>query len=184
MSNRLRLLLLFFALAVMACAAVAQDTLADRARAARQNKKSTTATGQVFTNDTLGAAPKSDAPATSADNANPAIGGAQGDKEKKDDKSLADTIKDWQDKINKQKSEIAQLTRELDVAQRENRLRAATFYADAGNRLRDEKSYAEQDRKYQAEISGKQATLQKAKDTLEKMRDDARHAGVPAGQIP
>ena len=43
---------------------------------------------------------------------------------------------EWKQKIADQQGKIDLLSRELDVTQREYRLRAAAFYADAGNRLR------------------------------------------------
>ena len=45
----------------------------------------------------------------------------------------------WKAKISDQKSKIELLEREIDVMQREQKLRATTYYADAGNRLRDSK---------------------------------------------
>jgi hypothetical protein len=53
------------------------------------------------------------------------------------------------------------------------------FYADAGARLRDEKKYAEDDRKYQADIANKQKAIADGKATLDKLREEARRAGVP-----
>jgi hypothetical protein len=63
--------------------------------------------------------------------------------------------------------------------QRENRLRAATFYADAGNRLRNEKQYAEDDRKYQSDIQNKQKAISDAQAALEKMKEEGRRSSVP-----
>jgi hypothetical protein len=67
---------------------------------------------------------------------------------------------EWKQKISDQKSKIDLLARELDVAQREYRLRAAAFYADAGNRLRNQGSWDKEDAQYK--------------------KDQARKAGVPA----
>src|SRR4029077_9046237 len=93
-------------------------------------------------------------------------------------------IDDWKSKIEAQKNSIAQLQRELDLSARENKLRAAAYYGDAGTRLRDSQKYAEDDKKYQAEAADKQKAIAAAQQALDKMRDDARRAGVPAGQIP
>ncbi|MGH8631617.1 MAG: hypothetical protein ACREU7_12760, partial [Burkholderiales bacterium] len=64
--------------------------------------------------------------------------------------------------------------------ERENKLRAASYYGDAGSRLRDEGKYAADDRKYQAEANDKKAAIAAAKQKLEDMREELRKAGKPA----
>jgi len=155
-----------------------QQSLGDAARQARKNKQAEPAR-KVITNDDI-ATPKS----ASDTSAQPAASGADASKEKSGDKAKlsdddqAKLDKEWQDKISAQKDQIALLERELDVLQRENKLRASSYYADAGNRLRDEKKYAEDDRKYRDEVAAKQKAIDDAKAKLEQMRDDARKAGA------
>ena len=174
----------------LAVSAWGQESLADVARKARENKRGTSsASEKVFTNDNLSLKSASDttdaAVSTNEKNDEKAAGAEEAksaDSEQASD--VEQKIAEWKSKINKQKDDIDLLKRELDVAERENRLRAATFYADAGNRLRDEKKYAETDRKYQAEIEGKKKKIADEEQKLEQMRTDARRAGVPGGQIP
>jgi hypothetical protein len=169
---------------------VAQQSLGDAARKAEQNKPARQPK-KVITNDDISAP----APPPASTDPDSASAGQQGDQPAKpaqkaagdaaakpaESSNAADQDKldaDWKKKIDAQKQEIAQLERELDVLQRENKLRAATFYADAGNRLRDEKKYAEEDRKYQADIATKQKAIDDAKAKLDAMKDEARQAGA------
>jgi hypothetical protein len=64
--------------------------------------------------------------------------------------------------------------------QRENRLRAATYYADAGTRLRDQGKYAADDLRYQQEIQAKRSAIKSAQQQLDTLREQARRMGVPA----
>ena len=88
--------------------------------------------------------------------------------------------KQWGDRIAAQKDQIDLLSRELDVLQREYKLRAAAMYADAGNRLRNEADWDKQDTQYKQQIADKQKALDDAKQKLDDMLEDARKAGVPA----
>jgi hypothetical protein len=87
---------------------------------------------------------------------------------------------EWKAKIADQKSKIDLLARELDVAQREYRLRAAAFYADAGNRLRNQGSWDKEDTQYKKDLAQKQKALDDAKKALSDTQEQARKAGVPA----
>jgi len=82
------------------------------------------------------------------------------------------------DQIKAEKDEITKLQRELDIVQREQRLRAAAFYADAGTQLRDQAKFAEDSRKEQAEIDSKKQALDAAQQKLADMEEQARKAGV------
>jgi hypothetical protein len=88
---------------------------------------------------------------------------------------------EWRKKIADQKDTITLLQRELDVLQREYRLRAAAMYADVGNRLRNQSDWDKQDRDYKDKIEAKQKELDRAKQQLSDLQDQARKAGVPAG---
>ncbi|MFZ0285146.1 MAG: hypothetical protein WAL32_07935, partial [Terriglobales bacterium] len=65
----------------------------------------------------------------------------------------------WQQKINTQQSQVDLLQRELDVDQREYRVRAAAFYADAGDRLRNQTTWDKDDADYKQKIADKQKAL-------------------------
>lgn len=88
---------------------------------------------------------------------------------------------DWKDKISAQKEKVDLLERELDVAQREYKLRAAAFYADAGNRLRNSADWDKEDAQYKKDIAEKQKAVDAAKKDLDDLQEQARKAGVPSG---
>lgn len=93
------------------------------------------------------------------------------EKAKETDDRLAAQIKD-------QKDEISRLQRELDVSEREQRLRAAAYYGDAGTQLRDQGKFAEDSRKQQEEIDSKKQALTAAQQKLDDMQEQARKAGI------
>ena len=90
---------------------------------------------------------------------------------------------DLKKQINAQMSEIKQLQRELNVAQREAGLRAAAYYADAGVMLRDQTKYAEDSRNLQTEIDSKQQSLAQAKQKLEGLQEQARKSGISSSEL-
>src|SRR5262249_90407 len=85
---------------------------------------------------------------------------------------------DWNKKIEAQRNEIILLQRELEVAQREQRLRAAAFYADAGTQLRDPAKYADDSRKEQEQIDTKKQALEHAQEKMADLQEQARKAGA------
>jgi hypothetical protein len=86
----------------------------------------------------------------------------------------------WKKRIEDQKGQLDLLARELDVQDREYRLRAASFYADAGNRLRNSTAWDKEDSQFKDQIAAKQKQLEDAKKQLEDMQEQARKAGVPS----
>lgn len=89
-------------------------------------------------------------------------------------------FKQWQEKLTSQRDQIDLLQRELDVLQREYQIRAAAFYADAGNRMRNSAAWDKQDGDYKQQIAVKQKALDEAKQKLEDIQEEARRAGVPS----
>lgn len=85
----------------------------------------------------------------------------------------------WQEKINIQQQQVDSMAHELDLNQREYRLRAAAFYADAGNRLRNEADWDKEDADYKQKISDQQKALDEAKQKLNDLQEEARKSGVP-----
>jgi hypothetical protein len=176
--------------AVVTGSAQAQSQpLGDYARTVRKDKekeqKPTAA--KKYDNDNLpvndklsivGQAPPDEAAANATA---PAAGDAAKDMPKTDDaasrQKLAD---DWKGKIATQRNQIELATRELDVAEREYRLRAAAMYGDAGNRLRSEGTWDKEDAQYKQQIAQKQKAVDDAKQKLDAMQEEARKAGVPA----
>jgi len=168
------------------------QTLADAARQAQAKKKTQTATGHVYTNDNVEfhSAPAEPAPAKTGDAApdaatNPDDTAKAGSKADSPDAANADAdakakaADEIKQKYAKQQSDIELLKRELEVLQRENHIRAAVFYSDAGSRLRDPGAYAAADQKYQADIAAKQKAIADGQANLDKIREEARRAGVP-----
>jgi hypothetical protein len=86
----------------------------------------------------------------------------------------------WQQQITDQQAQVELVARELDVAQREYRLRAAAMYADAGDRMRNQTSWDKEDADYKTKIADKQKALQDAKDQLANLQEEARKSGVPS----
>jgi len=197
-------------LAVSLAAGQNSNNLGDYARQVRKQKAQGAPAGKTFDNDNLpkvdklsvvGQAPPADeaAPADTAANGDqqagaegaPAAGDAGAQAQPKDGDGGKDAAneeqaakqqvyKEWQNKIHGQRDKVDLLTRELDVANREYRLRAAAFYADAGNRLRNSGAWDKEDAKYKDQIAAKQKTLEDAKQGLDDMQEQARKAGVPS----
>jgi uncharacterized coiled-coil protein SlyX/cell division protein FtsL len=113
---------------------------------------------------------------TKAAGEQPAAG--QSSSQDKGEKEAA--IKQWEEKIAAQKDSIDLMSRELDVLQKEYQLRAAAFYADAGNRLRNEAAWDQEDAKYKQEIADKQKAIDDAKQKLDDLQEEARKAGMPS----
>jgi len=183
------LLAVIAVMAATAMAAAAQsDSLGDYARTVRSEKRP--AAKKVYTNDNLpsnasisvvGPPPPSPAEKPAA--------------KPQDDKSKTDKDKDakasktsenktpqddqgWRDQLDAQKKKIAGLEHELDLMQREYKLRIANYYADAGNQLRDQKAWAEEDAKDRSEIAEKQKQVDEAKAQFQDLAEQARKAGV------
>jgi hypothetical protein len=185
--------------------AVAQTTtqtspsLGDIARTARKDKKDSSA--RQYDNDNLPQTDKLSIVGTASEdpapNASSASADADGnvpatkvdDPAKKEIKKIepgqspeerAKIYDDWKKKIEIKKSHVDMLSRELDVLQREFRLRQTAYYADAGLRLRNASSWDKDDAKYKQEIDDKQAAVEKAKGELEDLQEQARKAGTPS----
>ncbi len=165
-------------LIVLTGMAVAQD-LGAVARQQRAQKKPTAK--KVYTNDDFASQP-APAPEPAATEAKPAAAAdAKVDTAKpklspSEDKAKSEAA--LQAKVNAQKAEIATLTRELDIADRENRLRIANYYADAGNSLRDPRKFQDEQRAKEAEIADKKKAIEEAKTKLSDLIEQGRKAGL------
>jgi hypothetical protein len=100
------------------------------------------------------------------------------DQTAEDEAARQTALKQWNDKVDKQKDEISLLTRELDVLQREYQIRAAAMYADAGNRLRNQAGWDKEDAQYKQQIADKQKAVDEAKQKLDDLQEEARKAGA------
>jgi hypothetical protein len=183
-----------FVMCLFAAVAVAQQSLGDVARANRANKHSSSGETKLSDDNMSRSAPSS----TYESEADKKTDDKDKDDKKTDDKDAdakeadakaapkkdtADAQKQKNEELKKQiadqTKEISTLQRELDIAQREARLRAAAFYGDAGTMLRDQAKYAEEGRKAQAEIDGKKQALDTAQQKLSDLQEQARKAGLP-----
>lgn len=184
---------------LLICALASAQTLADAARAAKAEKKPTD-TKKVYTNDDF----TSTAPAVPASEKGPAESAASGeakdakaakadDKSPKADdrsdktdkeKSAADSnIDEWKKQVDGQKKAVEDIEHELSLMEREHQVRVSVYYADAGTQLRDSKKWFEDEKKYEVDHTAKQKSLADARQKLDDLKEQARHAGVPAGQI-
>ena len=179
----------------------AQPSLADYARQIRKDSPQPKSKPKVFDNDNL---PKDDKlsvvgeqPPVVADKSSEAkpadptgnVPAATDKKSATETKAAATedeqlkrqaALKEWQQKLTAQKDQIDLLDRELDVLKREYQIRAAAFYADAGDRLRNSAAWDKQDTQYKQQIADKQKGLDDAKQKLEELQEEARKAGIPA----
>jgi len=177
------------------------EPLGDYARAVRKEKKQEKLeSGKRFDNDNLPktdtlsvvgkaadqSAPNSSDTASQAaqDNVQPQSSQKADDSAKMAESKPGEPAKDRQKMYDEWKNKINLLAREMDVMQREYRLRAAAFYADAGNRLRNAGSWDKEDAQYKQQLAEKQKTLDTAKEELQDSRERARKAGVPSSMIP
>jgi hypothetical protein len=87
---------------------------------------------------------------------------------------------DWKKKIQSQQGQVDTLAREVDLLNREYRLRAAAFYADAGNRLRNSGSWDKEDVQFRIRSQPSKKQLDDAKKALDDLQEQARKAGVPS----
>jgi hypothetical protein len=192
-------LFLILAMCLFAAAAVAQQSLGDVARANRAKKQSNSsevkldddtmprsAPSTAYESDTDKKADDKKADDKKADGKE--ADAKDGDAKEADAKTApkkdgAETQKQKNEQLTKQiadeTKEISTLQRELDIAQREARLRAAAFYGDAGTMLRDQAKFAEDSRKEQAEIDGKKQALDTAQQKLADLQEQSRKAGLP-----
>jgi hypothetical protein len=170
-----------------------QPSLAESARQAKKDNPQPKARPKVFDNDNI---PREDklsvvgAPAAvTADNSSGNAPAAADDKTAdtktavapEDDPAKRQAIwKQWQQKISTQKDQADLLTRELDLLKREYQVRAAAFYADAGDRLRNSASWDKQDAQYKQQIADKQKAVDDARQKIDDLQEEARKAGVPA----
>jgi|SRR6185312_23137 len=180
----------FFAVLItllLGASAFGQQSLGEIARQNRNKKKPSSVVklsddnmSRTIAPDTQDAKSGDDATAASADKDKNAA--AAKDKEAKTNPAEAE--KDKKEQIQKgidaQKKEIADLQHELDILQREQKLRAAAYYGDAGTMLRDSAKFAEDSKKQQEDIDAKKQALDAAQQKLSDMQEQARKAGMGA----
>jgi hypothetical protein len=171
-------------LLLLGIGSAAAQSLGDFARAARKHKVEPNTTSRHYDNDNLptsehlsvvGPPPTGDASAAqAAGTANSTLAAdramAAAEKQKAAD--------EWKQRLDKQQEKINSLNRELDLEQREYRLRAAAMYGDAGSRLRNAAQWDKEDTQYKSDVDGKQKALDAARQELDEMQEQARKAGI------
>ncbi len=155
----------------------AAQSLGDYAREARKNKPDQGSTSRHYDNDNLptgdtlsvvGPPPSNDANADNAKAAAARPAPSAADRKK--------TTDEWQKKLEDQKQKIESLNHDLDLAQRELRLRVAAEAVDPGVTARDFK-WDKEDGRYKTEIEEKQKTLGAARQQLSDLQEQAHKAG-------
>jgi hypothetical protein len=181
------------AVMLVAVSGAQSEPLGDYARSVRKEDK-TGAAAKKYDNDNLptsdnisvvgnatdSTGPEDANPAPETNSAKPEDGATASAPAPQDAPKKADTNDAWKQKIGDQQGKVDLLSRELDVTQREYRLRAAAFYADAGNRLRGSATWDKEDAQYKQQIGQKQKAVDDAKKSLDDLKEQARKAGVPA----
>jgi hypothetical protein len=189
-------------LILLGASIAAAQSLGDYARTARKTKPQTASTSRHYDNDNL---PRNEhlsvvgpeapvntdnppAPTTTATADNPpasATANAPADASKtnaKDPKAEATNrqkaTEALQKKIDEKKQKLDALNHELDLSQREFKLRAAAMYSDAGNRLRNAALWDKEDSRYQQDIAEKQKAIAAARQELESAQEEGRKAGL------
>jgi len=178
------------ALLVFGVNVASAQSLGDVARSARKGKTQQSAANHKYDNDNL---PKDDhlsvvGPATANSGAIAPDGttpqaqpqpqadpkAAAEERQRQDD--------EWKTKIDEQQQKVDGLAHELDLTQREYKLRAVAMYSDAGNRLRNSANWDKEDADFKKQIEDKQKALDAAKQELSDIREQARKAGAPAAK--
>src|SRR2546423_1692262 len=182
-----RLLLVMFALLIAAPSVCAQDqgvSLGDAART-QQAKKGhpspnakvydnenlpkggniSTTTGSGYTSTTTTATNSTNAFESGSTSARSSGAKSKDSKEPSAEEAAKEQEAEFRQKVDEAKKNIAQLERELDVLEREERLRVAVFYGDAGNRMRPENMQKNQTdtNKHNETLKAKQAELATSK---------------------
>jgi len=166
------------------------QSLGDVARSARKNKTQQSAANHKYDNDNL---PKTDhlsvvgpAAANSATGAPDAAIPQPQAQDQNDPKAAAEERQrqadEWKSKLDEQQQKVDGLAHELDLTQREYKLRAVAMYSDAGNRLRNSTAWDKEDADYKKQIEDKQKALDAAKQELSDLQEQARKAGAPAAK--
>ncbi|ABF40591.1 hypothetical protein Acid345_1589 [Candidatus Koribacter versatilis Ellin345] len=188
--------LALLALATSVCVSAQQQTQSQSLGDVARQQKSTDKAHKVWTNDdfpdrppTADTATSSDAAATdataaTADTGKDAAAGKDAKADSKDAKK-PDTVdeqkkidEEWKGKLDAQKQRIADLQREYDLNERELKLAQTTYYADAGNKLRDQKDFLDKDKASREKLDTLKQQISDEQTKLTDMQDKAHKAGA------
>jgi hypothetical protein len=169
-------------LLLLGISGAAAQSLGDYAREVRKNKAEASSTSRQYDNDNL---PTSQplsvvgpAPATDA-NAAPEAGDAKSKPSAKTAPAGRQKAADeWKKKLDAQQEKLDSLSRDLDVQQREYRLRIATMYNSEAARLQNAGQWAKEDEQFRSDAEAKQKAIDAARQELDEMQEQARKDGV------
>jgi hypothetical protein len=167
-----------FTVLLLAAGVAAAQSLGDYARAIRKNKPETTTPSRHYDNDNLptGALSVVGPPPTATNDAGADTAKAGAAAPAASDAERQKQADDWNNKVAEQKKKIDSLNHELDVDQREMRLRALAETADPSVAARN-LQWGKDDVRYKSEIDEKQKALADAQKELEDMQDQGHKAG-------
>ena len=166
-------------LLLLAVSGAAAQSLGDVAKAARKNKPATNSTSRHYDNDNLptggtlsvvGPPPTSDANAAQTANAPAAAPSANAAERQK-------AAEEWKEKLDQQKTKVDALNHELDIDQRELRLRTAAVNFDPDVQVRN-LQWQKEEVQYRNDLDAKQKALEAARQELDEMQDQAHKAGI------
>ena len=146
-----------------------QPSLADAARAARAARAEQRKPKVVIDNDNL--------PKAGVLNVMGEATAATDDKkaDPKGDAAAAAAGADAMAKaIDDKKAEIAGLNKEIDLLQREHKLKQTMGYVDVGTRLRDQKKWDDDEKKFNADLADRQKRLADAQKVLAQLESQAK----------
>jgi len=169
-------------LLLLGISGAAAQSLGDYARSVRKNKPEPSSTSRHFDNDNLPTGGNLSVvgppPAGDAGNANsaqaataPAVAPAAAAAERQK------TADEWKTKLDQQKQKVDSLNHELNLDQRELRLRTAAAYTDPTVSARDVQ-WNKEDARYRSDIEEKQKALDAARQEFDEMQEQARKAGI------
>ena len=173
--------------AVPVCyAAPQQESAAEAARKAREQKKNQPKAAKVFTNDDLvaarggvsvvGSAPAPDKPAAEQPVPGEKKTPAAEDKEEKPKKDEAY----WRRRFAEARGKLRTAEKELDVVQRELNLQQQQYYSDPNKALRQQYDRSDINNLRKA-IEDKRAEVEKLRQALAELEDELRREGGDPG---
>jgi hypothetical protein len=187
-------LMAIVSLLLLAASGAFAQSLGDYARTARKDKAAPAPTSRHFdndnlpVNDTLSVVGQASVAGDAGKDTDPKAAGAKTADAKSADAKAADpkaaaadkqkAAEDMKKKMDQQQEKINSLNREIDLDQREERLRAAAYYQDAGTKLRNPVEYNKGQAQDINDAAEKQKSLDAARQQLEQMKEDARKAGI------
>jgi hypothetical protein len=174
-------------LLLLGISGAAAQSLGDYARAVRKDKAEPSSTSRHYDNDNLPTSQPLSVvgpPPTADTNAAPE---AEDAKPKSSEKAAAanpadaerqKAAEDWKTKIDEQQKKLDSLNHDLDLAQREYRLRVATQYDSEGNRIQNAGQWGKEDAQYRTDTEAKQKAIEAAQQELNDTQDQAHKAGI------